>query len=544
MDVVPVLPATATLPAPIEIGERRRPLIARILLWGGLAALAGLVATGEGETPFARGGLLATAVGLTVAAFLTLLRLIDRRPALRLAPGDFAVPRLLITPVPWRAVAFMTSIPARRGARLVLTLRPGSATVACRPRRLALALRLARPDRLTLALDRLDIPSRQAAALVEQHIRAARADDEPVSLDLPQPLAAAEGRPVLAYGLLALLVAIYAGETALSLRPAARFDIDVETLLALGGTVRALVVEHGQLWRLVTAPLLHGSVLHLLFNGWALLLAARLLETRIGWRWFAATFVASALGGSLASVLTNPANLVGVGASGGIVGLSAATAVVAFRFPIGAVRSRMLLGSLGILVPSLLPAALQVRIAGATVDVAAHAGGALGGGLTGAALLALWPHHRRVPRGGGLALAFAAAFMLVAAACLVPVTRAYRAGAALAPDFPRDIAAARAQATDLLARYPRDPRVRYVHALALLQRGDLLGARHDLEAALADAATLRATVVDMDPYLRGLLALVLSEDNDGPAAGRLLLGRCPAVEAVYHDVLREKRLCP
>jgi membrane associated rhomboid family serine protease len=81
------------------------------------------------------------------------------------------------------------------------------------------------------------------------------------------------GQPLFTYALIALLVAIYFGELTFGVDASNGGTPSVQTLFILGGTMRQTVVDGGQWWRLFTAPLMHGSVLHLAFNCFALWLA-------------------------------------------------------------------------------------------------------------------------------------------------------------------------------------------------------------------------------------------------------------------------------
>ncbi|NKF32344.1 rhomboid family intramembrane serine protease, partial [Pseudomonas sp. BGM005] len=110
---------------------------------------------------------------------------------------------------------------------------------------------------------------------------------------------------------------------------------------------------------------------HLGFNCVSLWIAGRLFERLIGWRWFAGIFFASALGGSLASVWINDPHIVGVGASGGIVGLFAAVVAASFRFRSTPIADSLRIGAAQILIPSLLPI-LSAAKEGESIDYAAH----------------------------------------------------------------------------------------------------------------------------------------------------------------------------
>ena len=80
----------------------------------------------------------------------------------------------------------------------------------------------------------------------------------------------------------------------------------------------------------------------------ALWRAGILLERLIGWRRFAVLFCVSAIGDSAASLLISPDNILGVGASGGIIGLFAAVIVASFYFPSGPLPEALRIGAIWI----------------------------------------------------------------------------------------------------------------------------------------------------------------------------------------------------
>jgi membrane associated rhomboid family serine protease len=106
--------------------------------------------------------------------------------------------------------------------------------------------------------------------------------------------------------------------------------------LLLGGTRSFAIsfgmipsaIAQGEWWRLLTSTLLHGSILHLLFNMYALYWLGPQLERILGHSRFAALYVLSALGGSVASYWFSDLLTVSVGASGAIFGLITATIVL------------------------------------------------------------------------------------------------------------------------------------------------------------------------------------------------------------------------
>lgn len=89
-----------------------------------------------------------------------------------------------------------------------------------------------------------------------------------------------------------------------------------ETFALIGPAVAA-----GEWWRIFTVALLHGGIMHLAFNMYALYLFGPRLEQQVGSPSFLALYLASAAAGSAVSYLFGPPNLLAVGASGAIFGL-------------------------------------------------------------------------------------------------------------------------------------------------------------------------------------------------------------------------------
>ena len=198
-----------------------------------------------------------------------------------------------------------------------------------------------------------------------------------------------ERPPVLTTVMLAILVAIFAGELAYA-PPEAALTPSLTTLVALGGLMRDLVVQRHEWFRIFTGPLLHADLMHILFNGIAFFLSARALERLLGRLWLLTLFFLGAIGGSLMSMAINPPNIVGIGASGAIMCLIAAAWITSYRSPPGAMRSALQMRMMRMLIPSLLPLFLAGRNSGG-IDYGAHLGGALTGFLVGGAVMLTWP---------------------------------------------------------------------------------------------------------------------------------------------------------
>jgi membrane associated rhomboid family serine protease len=80
------------------------------------------------------------------------------------------------------------------------------------------------------------------------------------------------------------------------------------------------LIRAGEWWRVLSATMLHGNLTHLLFNGYALYALGVQLERGVGSAPFAALYIASALAGGIAFLVTS-SHPVAVGASGAIFGL-------------------------------------------------------------------------------------------------------------------------------------------------------------------------------------------------------------------------------
>jgi membrane associated rhomboid family serine protease len=152
-----------------------------------------------------------------------------------------------------------------------------------------------------------------------------------------------------------------------------------DTLFEILALVKPLVAV-GELWRLVTVTLVHGGLIHLGFNMYALWLAGPFVERLYG-RWgFLALYVVAAVGGSLMSFALGTGSPVSVGASGAIMGLfGILIAAEAVHRPMVDRASRALAGQL-------VGAAAITLIYGFVapgIDNWAHAGGLVTGLLLG-----------------------------------------------------------------------------------------------------------------------------------------------------------------
>lgn len=160
---------------------------------------------------------------------------------------------------------------------------------------------------------------------------------------------------------------------------------DGRVLVRLGANVPELVWE-GQWWRLITAMFLHGGVLHLLLNAWALYQLGGLFEAWMGSGRMALTYFATGIAGSLASLFFLRGGI-SVGASGAIFGVLGALVGILVRR-----RDRLRPQAKQLLAQLLMWAGINVFLGFSTpnIDNAAHLGGAAAGVALGLVLRPRW----------------------------------------------------------------------------------------------------------------------------------------------------------
>lgn len=152
-------------------------------------------------------------------------------------------------------------------------------------------------------------------------------------------------------------------------------SLDSLTLLKFGANYAPFVKLGGiNILRLITSAFLHGGIIHLLFNMYALFIIGTQMENYIGKRKFLGIYLISAISGSLMSCIFS--NSISVGASGAIFGLLGALLYFGYHY-------RLYLGS--VLKNQIIPLIVLNLILGfmmTGVDNAAHVGGLIGGYLS------------------------------------------------------------------------------------------------------------------------------------------------------------------
>lgn len=87
------------------------------------------------------------------------------------------------------------------------------------------------------------------------------------------------------------------------------------------GAMQSYAVADGDYWRLLTAAFLHGSLLHIAFNMYALYLFGPFVEKALGTARFIAAYLTTAIGSSVFVYWLERPELATIGASGAVFGL-------------------------------------------------------------------------------------------------------------------------------------------------------------------------------------------------------------------------------
>jgi rhomboid protease GluP len=356
--------------------------------------------------------------------------------------------------------------------------------------------------------------------------------------------------PWLTTAIIAALIAIFTAEVVFAIGGwTDLLQPKLATIYAMGGLTQSLVVISGEWYRLFAAPLLHADAGHVTLNAVALGVAGWTLEPLIGRAWFGAVFVVGALSGALMSLVVNPASLISVGASGAIMALFAAMLIISRHFLPGATRTGLQMNAIYILIPSVLP--LISGVSKVKIDYGAHFGGALGGIAIGLLMLALWRRSEPLPRLRAVAVAVCIAALGGIVYAALPLRQnyaTYELGAAFAPDalVPQTDDDANTKSADLIARYPRDPRLHYIRAVVLVQANDGPGAEKELRAVLAEEAVWRRAITggNLSERAHMLLALVLVDASRLDEAKEVARPACGTDKsAPIRKILDEQNLC-
>jgi rhomboid protease GluP len=207
-------------------------------------------------------------------------------------------------------------------------------------------------------------------------------DFEPQPRYLPLPL----HQPIFTYPLLGAIGLIWLFITA----QVGGGDNYTRALVYYGANYGPYILSRDEVWRFFTSMFLHGSLLHVSFNSYALYIFGLEIERIYGAGRFIVIYMLAGLFGSLASFATHGDQTFSVGASGAIFGLIGMNLAFFWlhRDKMGEFGRQKISSTLSVIVINLILGATIPRI-----DNFAHIGGLISGTLLG---LALAPRYRTV----------------------------------------------------------------------------------------------------------------------------------------------------
>lgn len=198
-------------------------------------------------------------------------------------------------------------------------------------------------------------------------------DGSPPPVDEPQREAVRvqmpERKPLATIILVIITVGFFAVQYLLQVRTG------IDILFLLGGKINERIML-GEVWRLLTPALLHGSILHIAFNMYALFIIGSRLERFYGPGRFLLLYVLSAFAGNVLSFVLTPAP--SLGASTAIFGIFAAEGMFIYqnRKLFGPMRTRQAITNLGVILMINLAYGFMPTT---NIDNMGHIGGLLGG---------------------------------------------------------------------------------------------------------------------------------------------------------------------
>lgn len=148
------------------------------------------------------------------------------------------------------------------------------------------------------------------------------------------------------------------------------------TSLAFFGGNNLLLVQNGEVWRILTSAFLHAGLIHLVVNMYSLAIIGTQVETFIGKWKFLFIYLISAISGNLLSLVFSASNVVSVGASGALFGLMGALLYFGYHYRLylsEAIKNQIIpIVLINLLIGFMIPG----------IDNVAHIGGLIGGYLS------------------------------------------------------------------------------------------------------------------------------------------------------------------
>ena len=231
--------------------------------------------------------------------------------------------------------------------------------------------------------------------------------------------------PVVTYTIIAICALLFGIDALLSQGATLRGNFFGGGVGPLGSEhlINAVRVAQGEWWRIFTSAFFHLGLIHLGFNMYVLYLYGPIVERMYGPVEFAVIYLMAAAGGSVLTILVDPAQSA-AGASGAIFGIIGLLFVVSRRHHALLGReARMMVGGVG----GYLVFLLIFTFAVPNISWTGHIGGLVVGAVLGfllpptgvATLASMWRRPSGEPVSGGMPLALRAAVYAGVAALLL-----------------------------------------------------------------------------------------------------------------------------
>lgn len=345
-----------------------------ILLLGLLMAWWALADAGA---PRALWGFAAFFGGLGLLLFKPLF---SRLPVLRVGPQGVSGQLTRGHTVPWSDITDVEHQVVQGQAIVTLVLRAGSPwLVPTKPLiggglKRSLSLQPLRKAERALAADAVQRTFQRHAGAQAQRAAEALMAEWQAETDFEQRLRAKTPSLWALYAVVALNLGVWVANLADGM---GALQPETADLFRWGANSASAVVRDGQWWRLLTATVLHGGLVHLALNLWALWVAGTQVCRWFGNGPFLLVYWGSALAGSALSLHFSAQQAVSVGASGAVFGVLGAllAGVVQHRERVPKALVTQWLTSQGVFVAiSLAQGFMRPGI-----DNAAHVGGLVAG---------------------------------------------------------------------------------------------------------------------------------------------------------------------
>ena len=325
----------------------------------------------------------ALALFFVLMAWLLLLPFLSRHPVLQVDARGIGGFQLRGHTVPWAEIANVDHLTIQGQDQIQLTLKEGAPSLAATRRwfsaRSLRAIPLAslrRADRPLATQAALQAFYRYAGAQAEVAMNQ-RLDELVAEEAFEERLRVLTPTPWALYAVIVVNVAVWLLNLLDGMSPTKPTPAE---LFAWGANSSTAVVRDGEHWRLLTATVLHGGVLHLGLNMFALWDAGRRVCRWFGNGQFLLIYLAAGLAGSALSLHFSSQQAVSVGASGAVFGVLGALLVGVYqhRDSVPKAMATQLLTSQGVFVALML----VQGFARSGIDNAAHVGGLVVGALT------------------------------------------------------------------------------------------------------------------------------------------------------------------